>query len=497
MKNLTKTSLLSLALVCAASQTFAADIPERPEKLTYPPLKFQPPKAADYRVALKSGAVAYVVPDHELPLVNVTVYVRTGQYNEPAGKEGLAELLGRVLVRGGIKSKTAEELEERLAFLAAHLESQVADTQGTVMLNLLSKDLDEGLGLLREVLSTPRFQDDKTALHKQQILQAMKQRNDESASIESRERNRLLYGDNFFINKLATESSLNSLTKADLENFHRAWFHPANFILAVNGDFDRDAMIAKLEKLFDAWPFSGQKSPPVPTDTKMAAPGLYIVDKDVNQGRVSVLLSGIMRTDPDYVASQVMNNILGGGGFTSRIMNRVRSEEGLAYHAFSLMPGGIFYSGMFDAGFQSKSRTVAYATSIVLEEIKRLAAEPVKEQELTVARNSFIDTFPRAFATKTQVANALANEEFTGRYAAIPDWFEKYTARFAAVTPEDVQRVAKRFLKSNDAVILVVGQKDEILKGHPDHAASLKDLANGRLIDVPLRDPLTLKPVGK
>ena len=119
------------------------------------------------------------------------------------------------------------------------------------------------------------------------------------------------------------------------------------------------AMIARLEKLFAAWPFAGEVPPPVPTEKKFAAPGVYLVDKEVNQGRVTILLPGIQRDDPDFPATQVMNDILGGGGFTSRIMNRVRSDEGLAYGAGSAFPGGVYYPLAFQAGFASKSRTVA------------------------------------------------------------------------------------------------------------------------------------------
>src|SRR5215471_4717628 len=153
-------TLLPFLAFCQFTLVPAASIPDRPEKLSFPPLNYEPPAPEKFRVPLRAGPIAYVVPDRELPLVNIVVYVRTGKYLEPAGKEGLADLTGYLLARGGIKSKTADELEERLAFLAANLNSGVGDTQGSVSLNLLSKDIEEGLGILREVLSTPRFQDD-------------------------------------------------------------------------------------------------------------------------------------------------------------------------------------------------------------------------------------------------------------------------------------------------------------------------------------------------
>lgn len=497
MKGMNRRTWLALTLAATATTAFAADIPDRPEKLPVKPLKYDAPNPADYRTVLKSGPVAYLVPDRELPLVNISVLVRTGDYLNPAGKEGLANLTGYLLTKSGIASKSAEELDERLAFLAAQLNSGIAEAQGTVTLNLLSKDLDEGLQILRDVLTAPKFQDDKIALRKQQTLQAMKQRNDDSAAMELRERRFLLYGEKFFINQHPTAASIESITKEDLKAFHQKWFHPGNFIVAVNGDFDRGEMTAKLEKLFANWPFKGEKPPAVPSEVTFAKPGVYVVDKDVPQGRVSILLPGVYRDNPDYTAITVMNDILGGGGFTSRIVNRVRSDEGLAYSAGSGFPGGIYYRMAFVAAFQSKSGTVPYATSIVMEELQKMATAPVTDEELVTTKQSFIDTFPQNFATAAQVAGTFASDEITGRYAKDPTFWKTYRDKVNAVTAADVKRVAAKYLTKDQVAILVVGKKEDILKGHPDHAVKLTDLSKGGLVDVPLRDPLTMKPMAK
>jgi predicted Zn-dependent peptidase len=487
--------LPALTLAVALSAETLPAIPPRPEALKFPTLNYEPPDPREYRVALKAGPVAYVVPDRELPLVTVSILVRSGAYLDPVGQEGLAAFTGGLLVRGGTTSKTAEALDERLAFLAAQMGASIGDDFGTVSLNLLSKDLPEGLAILREVLTQPRFQADKLELQRQQTLQALQQRNDDSSSIEARELENLSYGNQFWAARQPTSGSVNSLKREDLQAFHRRWFHPSNFIVSVSGDFDRATMVQTLEKLFADWPFQGEVPPPIPTNLKPAGAGVYLVNKDVPQGRVSILLPGVMRDDPDYPAILLMNDILGGGGFTSRIMNRVRSDEGLAYSAGSAFPGGVWYPSTFRAGFQSKSRTVTYATSIVLEEMKRMAAGPVTDEELQTAKRSFIESFSENFNTKSKVAGIFAREEFTGRFAKAPDFWKGFRQRLDRVQREDIQRVAAKHLHPERVSILVVGSKEEILKGHPDHPISLEKLVPAPLTELPLRDPLTLEPI--
>ena len=190
-----------------------------------------------------------------------------------------------------------------------------------------------------------------------------------------------------------------------------------------------------------------------------------------------------------------MNDILGGGGFTSHIMSSVRSDEGLAYSASSSFPGGVYYPLTFTAGFQSKSRSVPYATAIVLKEMKKMTETPPTAQELNTSKGGYIDRFPGNFATKAQIAGNFAQEEFTGRYAQDPEFWKKFRGRIEAITADDVLRVAKKYLAPEKAVILVVGQKSEITRSLPEHPVLLKDLSTGPMIDLPLRDPLTMKPL--
>ena len=483
-------------------------IPSKPDQLAFRPFTYTPPAARNHRAVLKSGVVAYLAENHELPLVNIQILLRGGTYLDPAGKEGLASLTGYLLARGGTKSRTAEQLEERLAFLAAQLNperpdgrptdvraSGYMDDRGVVSLNLLAKDLDEGLAILRDVLTEPRFQDDKLKLRKDQLFADMKQRNDSSADIERRERTFLLYGDGYYLSRFETKASVEGITRDDLAAFHRKWVHPKNMLIAAAGDFKKAEMAAKLDKLFANWPFKGESAPPVPKPSHTMAPGTVLVDKDVNQGRVSIMLPGLLRTDPDFFAAAVMNDILGGGGFTSRITNRVRSDEGLAYSAGSQLQPGVWYPGRFGAAFQSKVRTAAYASQIVIEEMTKLRDGDASDEEMETAKRAFIDTLPRRFTTPVQVVNLLADEEYTGRYASDPLYYAKYQANVEKVTKVDVKRAAHRLLKPDAVTLLVVGKKADLLNPDPNHPVKFADLTNGKLTEAPLRDPFTMKPM--
>jgi zinc protease len=264
-------------------------------------------------------------------------------------------------------------------------------------------------------------------------------------------------------------------------------------VLAVSGAFEREAMLAKLEAAFTDWPRPAPEMPAIPSEIDTAAPGLYLVEKDVNQGRVSLALPSVYWNHPDYHALAVMNDILGGSGFTSRIMRSVRSDEGLAYTAGSSIRFGVQYPGSFRAGFQSKSRSVAYATSLVLEEIRRIREEPVTAEELDTIKRSLIETFPSRFASPAQSMGVFAGDEVAGRE---PEFWTSYREKVGAVTTADVQRVAREHIDPAKLVILVVGQQQEIAKGDGEHDVTLAGLVPGEPTRLPLRDPMTLEPMG-
>jgi predicted Zn-dependent peptidase len=489
-------SVPRLALAAAISAGLALPaaaqpIPDHPDQLTFKPINFTVPRASDYRAPLKNGMVVYIAEDRTLPLVNISILIRTGSYLDPPGKEGLAALAGSLIRRGGSRSLTAEQLDEKLDFLAAQASTGIGDTQGSASLNCLADNLDESLRIFAEMLREPRFQEDRLALAKEQVLQEMKKRNDDSADIERREWNVLLYGEQHFTNRFSTAASISSITRDDLVAFHRKWFHPGSMIAAVSGAFARPEMIRQLEGAFAGWPGAKPVVPPVPSEIATAAPGLYRIEKDVNQGRVSIGLPSVKRENPDIYALEVMNEILGGSGFTSRITRTVRSNEGLAYSAGSGIRFGIYYPGAFRAAFQSKSRTVTYAIQLVLDEIRKMREGQVSEEELDTIKKNVVETLPSTFASKAQTVAVFAADELTGRD---PSYWSGYRERIAAVTAADVQRVAAKYVDPSKLIILMVGNQKEIDIGDDKHRVKIEDLApQHQVVVLPLRDPLTMK----
>jgi zinc protease len=260
-------------------------------------------------------------------------------------------------------------------------------------------------------------------------------------------------------------------------------------IAAVSGSFKRADIVRKLEAAFANWPSTRRAVPPVPSELFTAPPGLYRMNKEVNQGRVTIGLPVVKRDHPDIYALEVMNEILGGSGFTSRITKTVRSNEGLAYSAGSGLSFGVYAPGPFRAAFQSKSQTVAYATQLVFEEIRKLRETAVTQEELKTIKDNLIATFPGQFASKAQTAAVFASDEYTKRD---PAFWQTYRDRIAAVTTADIQRVAREHLVPEKMVVLVVGDQKAIAAGDGKHDVKLETLATGKVTDLPLRDPLTM-----
>ena len=473
-----------------------AELAGHPSELTFGALSFEVPDASSYRHTLSNGIPVFIAEDHALPLIDLSITVRIGSFLEPDDRSGVASLTGQLMRDGGTAAKSAEAYDERVDFLASNVFTFIGDTSGAASMNSITGAFDETLDLFFEMLKTPGFQQDRLDVAKDELLESMKQRNDHPRRISSREWQWLIRGRDHFTSQVLTAAQLEAITREDLIAFHKSYWRPENMIIAVAGDVDTKEVLAQLERHFEGWDVKGPKvSWPPPKPDFEPTPGVYYVDKEIPQGWVRIGHLGLQRKnwdDPENFALAVMNDILGGGGFTSRLVKRIRSDEGLAYAVGSRFGIDTYWPGEFLVSYQSKSATVAFAGVITQQEIEKMRTTKVSDQELTTSKNSFIEIFPRRFESADQIVGTFANDLYSGRPHT---YWQKYRDRIRAVTADNVQKVAEKHLHADRLLMLIVGTWGEIEPGDADGRASMKQFADGKATELPLLDPLTLKPL--
>lgn len=466
-------------------------IPSHPNDIQYPEYNFVPPTSSKYRHELSNGIPVYIVEDKELPLIDVSFTFRGGSYLDPEGGVGLSSMMADLVRDGGTTTLSAKELDEQFEFLAAGAGVYGGGKMVRASLNSLSSNFGESFTLFVDMIKNPGFQESRIKLNIDGIIEGLKQRNDHPAGILRRETASLLYGDSY-MGRSTTMNMVESVTKNDLEAMHARIVNPSNLIIAISGDFDKDEMLRMLEDQLGSWSF-GERVPVPPNVDSHFGPGIYYVDQDVSQGGVRIVLRSLRRNDDDLEAATIMNYILGGGGFSSRITQTVRSDEGLAYSAGSYLIPGVYMDGVWGAGYESKSKTVALAAQLIFDEINKIKEEFITEDDLNLAKGALVEQFPSTFQSKSQTVGVFVADEMSGRD---PHYWSTYKNRIESVTKEDVMRVAIELLDPNKMAVIVVGDWDEISVGNERATtADLGRVIGGNITELPLRDPLTLEPI--
>ena len=478
----TLTTILAIAALFASLGLAQAT---KPSDLKYPTLKYDPPDPKAFRTELAGGLRAYIQEDRALPLVNITAFVNFGEIYLPKDKTGLAGLMGATLIKGGTKTRDGSAIEDRVDFLGATLAFMAGERTSQLTMSVLSKDLDEGLAIFFDVLRNPEFREDAVKLAKARLIDQLRQANDQPSQILSREFEALLYGDHP-LTRQPTKATYDGLTPADLKAFHSKYFFPKNIILSVSGDFAKADLKSKINRLAGGWNSRGLEIPALAKSFPQVEPGVYFIQKQINQGYISLGHLGIEDTNPDYFAVQVMNFILGGGSFTSRITTKVRSDEGLSYNQGSRFAYRWGFPGTFSGYVQTKSSTVGYAISLILNEFNRIRTAPVSDAEMETAVNYYLESFADGFQSAQMTMAGFANLEMTGKPR---DYFKTYRDKVKAVTKAHVQAVAQKYIRPDRAAIMIVGDWETCNAGGDKWPGPLDKL--GKVHRLSLRDPLT------
>lgn len=446
-------TLLVFLSVCVATPIFA----KPHEDLTFEPIVFKPP-VPEKRV-LSNGMTLYLIEDHELPLFNVNGLLRTGDIYDPADKIGLASIFATVMRTGGTVSREPDALNEELESMAASVEVGMSREYGTVTLSTLAEDMETGLEIFADVLMNPAFREEKLTLRKQQAIEGIRRRNDNPIQLAWRNFSALLYGTDHPFGWYPEIAGIESITVDDLKAFHSKYYHPNNMMLAITGDFETETLITHLENVFEGWGSTEIAFPDVPTITPTPEPSVNYIFKDLPQSVMLIGHFGIKRTPdfPDFFALRVMNEILGEGGFTSRLMREVREKHGLAYMVGSLMQTSYYTNpGEWFAYSQTRTDKTAEAISLIIGVVQGLRDTPVPDAELQRTKDSLINSFVFGFESSAQIAFQQMMLAYRG-YA--PDFLETYTDNIAEVTAGDVQAVAQKYLHPDALTIVTVGNQ--------------------------------------
>ena len=408
--------------------------------------------------------------------------VRTGSIYDTSDKIGLAGIFASVMRTGGTISREPDALNEELESMAASVEIGMSAEYGNISLSTMAEDIEKGLEIFADVLRNPAFREDKLELRKQQAVEAIRRRNDNPIQLAWRNFSATLYGTDHPFGWYAEIEDVESITVDDLKTFHEKYYHPNNMMLAITGDFDIQTLIAQLEKVFEGWEKTEIEFPVVPTVENSPQPSVNHIPKSLPQTTMLIGHFGIKRTPdfPDFFALRVMNEILGEGGFTSRLMMEVREKHGLAYMVGSLMQTSLYTNpGEWFAYSQTRTEKTAEAISLIIDIVRDLRETPVKVDELQRTKDSLINSFVFGFESSAQIAFQQMMLAYRG---FAPDFLETFTDNIANVTAEDVQAAAQKYLHPDALTIVTVGNDENFDR-------PLSEFGEVNLIDIKQPEP--------
>ena len=353
---------------------------------------------------------------------------------------------------------SGDEIDETLEGLGASVETRIGSVSGSAFMSVLKDNVDTVLPILADVLMNPAFPEDKIELEKVTARSSISRRNDDPTDMGFREFRKQIYGAESVYARHTEYATIDAITRDDLVAFHQAWLHPDNTMLGVWGDFDTDEMVKKISDVFGGWEKAGFKRPELPgVDYTFDSSVNYIKKDDINQSTVVIGHIGGLMDNPDYFALRVMNDILS-GGFSGRLFRNVRSEQGLAYAVFGIYSANYTYPGIFYVACMTKSETTVQAARSLLHEVERMKTDEITEEELNLAKDSFLNSFVFNFDTRREIINRQMTYEY---YGYPQDFLEKTKTEVEKVTVEDVQRVARKYLQPDKVRIVVVGNDED------------------------------------
>ncbi len=462
MRLLLTTTLLLMLTACSAS-TLPQQV--RPDALSFPELEFEFPQVE--HLTLDNGIEVYLRSDHDLPLVEMTTMIGGGSIYDPAELTGLSDLFVAGLQTGGAGERSPQELEETLENMAADLAVTSSSYAYTIDMSMRRQDLVQSVDILADILREPKFEQQRIEVARQGLIEGVRRRNDDPGSIAGRTLAQSIYRDHPF-GRVAKKTTLAQIQREDLLRLHQTYFQPNNTSIAVSGDISLDELKTLLVQSMGGWETTGLPNLVPPALPEMAQKGgISIADKDIPQTTIMIGQPGIDKNNPDAMTLKVANYILGGGGFNSRMMREIRSNRGLTYSVYSYFQIGRLLPELFIAKCETKCDSTLEVVSLMRAQMQEMIDMPVSDSEIQTAKESLINSFVFAFNNSHSIVTRKQRLDF---YDYPPDYMQSYRQKIADVTTEDVQRVAKKYLRPDQLQIVLVGRRNDF---EQDPAAAL------------------------
>jgi zinc protease len=406
---------------------------------------------------LSNGATLLVSEQHQLPMVTVMVEFDAGTRRDPKGKEGLAELTARCLSQG-TKELTAPEFDQKVDFMGSSVGVSAGRDYSTAGMTSLKKYQGETLQLLSGILTEPGLRDADIERKRAEQVAEIKAAEEQPGYTADVEFTKDLFGDTPYGHPGAGyPDSVAKLTNDEVRGFYHNYYKLGSAIIAVAGDVTADEVKASLEKALAG--LSGSVTPQPEPPPITVPPGLQVklIDRNVMQANIIMGSGGVERSNPDFYRLKVMNYILGGGGFSSRLVKVVRSAHGLAYSVNSGFEPGKF-QGAFSIGLQTKNESSNEAIDLVLQQLREIQEKPVSDAELDGAKKFLIGSFPLGIERQSAIASFMVQVEF---YGLGLDYAEQYPKLIGSVTKDDVLAVAKKYLHPDAMIVVAVANQSD------------------------------------
>jgi zinc protease len=452
-----RAALLPAASLCGALLAGCAPFAKPAWELPPPPVRTGPVVDASrfQRAELANGLRVIVFEDARLPHLGLGVAVRRGAALEANGEAGLATFTAELMSRGA-GPRRALELAQVVDDLGASLDASAGWDSMSVSVSGLSRDADTLFAVLADVVLRPRFDGDEGAKVRREILAGLEGQKDNPATLGRIAFSRALYDGHRF--GLPAEGSPEAVAKLGAEAaraFHRRVFAADGAILFATGDVRFDDVLARAEAAFGGWPRGAAPAlPPPPPSPAPAAREVIVVDRpDLAQAQITIGHEGMARSDPERMAAILMNEILGGGGFSSRLMSRVRADAGLTYGVYSAF-GMRRAPGPFLVSTSTRVPEARRTIDLVLAELERARSTGFSAEELAAVQRLATGSFVLGLETSSDVTEALVELDVQGLPA---DSLDTYRGRVMATSLEDLQRAARERLHPERAAIVVVG----------------------------------------